>query len=178
LSQSAAKRPAPPLFPIGLRKLALLLLTTLTVYQFLWFFYHWRYLRDVGGQRVRPAVRSLIAPIFVIPLAWQIGKAAEKSRAGNRIWAVLAAVAWIAIVLLASSLRQSPVPLMGLLLVALEIIPIIILQRMANRVNRIVAPLAKADSRLTRAQLAVVAIGGLLLLAGIVGLFLPPSIGR
>src|SRR6266446_10899942 len=86
--------PQPYFFSIGLRKFAILGLFTLGLYQIVWFFHHWRHLRDVGAQSLRPAMRSLFAIVFAFPLAHRIGKASAACRTGIYSVALFSAAAW------------------------------------------------------------------------------------
>jgi hypothetical protein len=135
--------PVAPFFPVGLAKFVTLSLTTFGLYQLLWFFQHWRHRRDVMGERVVPAARSLFAWIFVVPLGLRIAKASVASRAGGRAPAILTAGVWAISALGSALLPDGPLALLGLS----PILPATFLQMLANRVNASVAPLPAGQLR-------------------------------
>jgi len=161
-SETADVRPRPPFFPLGLVKLLLLGLSTFGLYQLIWFFLHWRHIRDVGGERISPAMRAVVIPqVFVFPLAYRIGKAVPGFGVWSLALALFAATAWAVLLLLSLAAPSIPPPL-----VLVPLLPLVGLQAMANRVNRLVASGHDPNTRLTRWGLLVVVLGGLLFLLG------------
>jgi len=129
---------------------------------------HWRHIRDVGGERISPAVRAVFIPhVFVFALAYRIGRAAqEASGTEGPTLALLAAAAWAVVVLVSLAAPEMPTPL-----VLLPLLPLVGLQAMANRVNRMMAPGHDPNARLTRWNVVVVVLGGLLFLLATIASF-------
>jgi hypothetical protein len=147
----------PPFWPIGLPKLAALLLATFGLYQLPWQFIHWVHLRDARGWRISPALRGVFFPgLYVFPLAYHFGRASGLPVAGVLLGLVFA-TGWLTLAL-ACWVGRAPFPL-----ILLPALPVFALQALANRANRLAAPGHDRNARLSGWNIVVIVLGGMLL---------------
>ncbi len=164
--------PVPPFFAVGPAKFVVLSLTTFNFYQLIWLWQHWRHRREMLNERVLPAARAVLFPwLFTIPLGYRIAKAGVASGTAGWSAALVAAALWSVSTLGSAFLPDNAWALLSLA----PVLPGLWLQHLANRVNGVVAPAHDRNARFTRANKAVVAVGGLLLLLVIVVFLLPDA---
>ena len=162
---------AAPFFAVGRLKFVVLSLTTFNLYHLLWLYQHWRHRRDVLGERVLPAPRSLFPWIFMLPLGYRIAKASVLSNTSGWSSALAAATSWTLLAVGSAFLPDGPPALLGLL----PVLPGVWLQALANRVNGAIAPGHPPNERLTTTNkiVVVVVVGAILFLLALIGLFMP-----
>ena len=148
----------PAFFAIGLFKLAVLLIGTMGLAQLYWLFAHWHHLRESLGLRVNLAARVILCPfISVFSLAYRFGAAAQLHAVWGPTVALAMASLWD-IGLVVPRLIHVPLPINLLALFS----PLIALQAIANRANRLIAPNHDANKHITRRNLLVMVPGALM----------------
>jgi len=153
-----------PFFPLGLRKLVMLGVSTFGLYQLRWLYLHWRHIRDAGPEHISPVARSvLLPPVFVFPLAYRIGLAFEPSGARGRALGLGAAAIWAGLVFVLPAMPGLPLPFLFM-----PLLPVVALQAMANRVNQAAVPGHSPNAQLTRMNMVVVVVGGILVMLAII----------
>jgi hypothetical protein len=163
-----APRVEQPFYGAGILKLVLLSVSTFNLYLLVWLLLHWRHRRDITGERVIPSVRSLFFPwVFTVPLGYRVAKAGVRLGACGWASPLVAATLWVVVTLSTVVLPEGPALLLALTAVG----PAVWLQVLANRVNACVVPNYDRNDQLTTSNEVVVAVGGLLLLLAIIGLF-------
>jgi hypothetical protein len=161
--------PQPYYFSVSPKKLILMSVCTLGVYDLYWFYKNWTYVRYRGRVRIRPALRSSFAIFYCYAIFAEIKTSAEKDKTGISFPAGPLACAWIA----AKFLAYLPGPY-GLISYAAPLCMISV-QLAANRINDVLSPGYSQNYRCTTGNIITVAIGGLVFVAGIVGSFLYPD---
>ncbi len=120
----------PILFSVGFMKL-LVLGSLIPLYEILWMYRNWEYLKNKRALKVSPAVRSLFAPFFVWSLFHEMTAVIlEEGGKAPLFKPKILAVFYIAITLL--SLCDRPV---GFIASFLFVVPLLILQRRVNELN-------------------------------------------
>lgn len=167
-------RDQPLYFPVSIPKLLVLSLVTFGFYELFWFYHHWRLYKERTGARITPAARSLFAPFFCYSLFRHIRESAVQHGVRVTFSPGLIAIAWIVLNLL--SRAPGLVPLLSLLS-PLVLLPV---QSTANALNALEAPDHPRNDRFTGWNIAAIVVGGLILVLGLVGSFLPdqPPQGR
>jgi hypothetical protein len=153
---SRAARPSsasgPTWFAVGRRKLLVMSVVTLGLYQIYWFYQHWKRVRE-AGENVSVLLRSIFGVLFCYPLFKRILRS-EDDAAGGAGWL---AVGYIALCLTS----QLPVPYTFIAL--LSVLPLLAVQRAANEVAQRDFPNDDPNESLRAGNwLAVAAGGGLL----------------
>jgi hypothetical protein len=132
---------APALFPVSERKLLVMSLLTLSLYQFYWFYRNWQIEKQREHPQIMPVWRSLLVYFFCYPLFKRIA-----ARGAHRLAPLPAgwlAVGWI----ITSLMAELPPPyLLGVFFTGFFLLPV---QRVANAVNTLEAPGHDPNDRLT-----------------------------
>lgn len=162
----ASPRVEPPYFAVSIPKLVALTLCTLGIYELYVQFYNWKLIKARDGSNIRPFWRVFLAYFFVYSLFVRVNRDAQK--AGVRgIPAGPLAAGWIIV----SLLWKLPDPYWLVTFAAvLFFVPV---QKAINRINEAAAPGHDPNDRFTDWQVAILVIGGLLLVLSVIGAFLP-----
>src|SRR5690242_5728631 len=97
----------PVFFPVSRKKLIVLLIVTLTLYQLVWFYKNWAYVRK-GGESVIPILRTIFSVLFCYSLFDRIRKHGAAS--GIRLEAGFLATGWIACTILGNMVDRFAPP--------------------------------------------------------------------
>jgi len=153
-------------FPVGLTKFALLSACTFGLYLVYWFYESWRNVPNRSSGRVHAAFASLFYPLTAYFLFREVERFSGLRGARGRIGAGPLAVCLFLIC--AAGRMPEPYVLVSLLAFA----PILPVARRVNQLNAKLDPRVDPNTRLTAANLAVAAIGGLIVLAAVAGMIL------
>ena len=154
-------------FAVGATKLVVMSVVTLGLYQLYWFYQQWRRVADTE-ENIRPRARALFSVFFCHSLFRRVMESARTMGMEPPLPAALLSVPFI-LLTLAWKLPR-PFSLIGLL----SVLPLVLVQRLANAVALGQAPETDANARLTPVNWVGVAVGGLLVLLAVAGAFLSP----
>jgi hypothetical protein len=157
----------PTFFPVSLTKLAVMSAVSFGLYEIYWFYKNWQALAQMQNRAISAPVRAVFYPVTAYWLFKPLREHAGKHGAGNSLSPSLLAVA----VFLLSLTWRLPDPywLIGLL----TFVPLLPIQSAVNEVNGKLAPGADANATFSGQNIAVIVIGGLLLVFGTLGMLLP-----
>lgn len=148
-----------PFFLVGTWKLIVLCVTTLGLYEFYWFYRHWRQLKRFGGEDVWPVVRTAFAGLFSYTFFVRVNQEAEAQGAPTMVSPVLLAVTYF-VALFCARLGASP-----WLVIGLSVVPLALAQSVINRLPQVHAlPLVERNVRLSKKNWAGVATFALLVI--------------
>jgi hypothetical protein len=161
-------QPQPAFFAASPVKVAVMSLCTLGLYQFYWFYMHWRQVRARTQESISPFWRAFFAVFWCYQLFHRIRTHNPTSPAASLAAGPLA-VAWIVPHLVWN--LPNPYGLLGFL----SIFALLPVQAAANAVNMELAPTHVPNSRFTAWNWAGVVLGGPLLLLALLGSLLSPQ---
>jgi hypothetical protein len=148
-----------PFFLVGTWKLVVLCVTTLGLYEFYWFYRHWRQLQRFGGEDVWPAARAVFAGLFSYTFFVRVNEEAEAQGASTVVSPALLAGTYF-VALFSARLGASP-----WLVIGLSIVPLALAQAVVNRLPHVQAlPPVQRNERLSKKNWASVATFGLLVI--------------
>jgi hypothetical protein len=156
-------------YPISLRKLVVMSVCTLGLYEVYWFFCHWMYIRDAERSRLSPVVRAIFPLIFVYPLFRKIRSSAKTTGTPTGIAAGPLALGWIVF----KGMGVLPPPF--LLLSLLSVLYLLPAQRVANSINAVTDPGHDPNDTFSTWNKIAIVIGGIIVLFAIVGSFVSPK---
>ena len=157
---------APVFFPVSLTKLFLLSLCTLSLYQIYWFYKNWHFVKRRENSDIVPAARSILAVFFCYSLFKKISEHSVKT--GDKpVLAGVLGTSWIITNVL--SILPDPYWLVSFLAVVF-MLPI---QSAVNSMNSKLAPDHDKNDRFSGWNIFGLIFGGLFLLLGVIGTFLP-----
>lgn len=147
----AAEAAGPPFFPVSQRKLLVMSLLTLSLYEFYWFYRHWQIEKQREHPQIMPVWRSLLVYFFCYPLFKRIAE--RGARQGlPALPAGWLAVGWI----ITSLMGELPPPyLFAVFFTGFFLLPV---QRVANAVNTRESPAHDPNDRFTRWNLLWIAV--------------------
>lgn len=157
-------------FEVATTKFVVMSLVTFGIYDVFWLYRQWQFERARTGENLSPFWRTFFAPLFAFSLFRRISDAAEETGTGaipHQVYA-LAYIACLFTVRL-----PEPYWLISLLV----FVPLIPVQSAATRINGTTAPGAPLNDRYTLPNVAVIVIGGLMLLLILLGLLIPVDPG-
>ena len=161
--------PGSPPFPaISGRKVAILCLCTLGMYELHWFYRCWWAVRLRSGVKVNPLWRSLLFPVFCYPLFTRIKRSAREKGVESEFRPVLAGV-WCTVFAVLWRLADELWPT-----ALLTVVPLVVAQQEINRVDAVVTPGLTPDDRFSGWQKVLLPLGGLMLCVILVGVLLSP----
>ena len=155
-------------FPVSSRKLVVMSIVTLGLYQLFWFYKHWRIYKLRTGANITPAARCLFLAFYCYSLFRQIKDGAVTCGITRAFSPGLLAAGWILASL--SGFLPAPVSLASLFLPPLLLVPV---QATVNELNRRVAPEHNPNERFTGWNIAAIVLGGLVVLIGLIGTLMP-----
>jgi hypothetical protein len=154
----------PSWFVVGPGKLVFMSVVTLGLYQIYWFYQHWRRVRD-SGENVWPVPRSIFGVIFGYSLFRRVYQSAVTTPGATP--GLLAVV--YALLCLSAKLPQP-----FFLIALLSVVPLAVVQRLANGVALYDFPYADPNARLTAVNWVVALVGGAVLTLVGYGVFIRP----
>lgn len=144
---------ATPLFSVAIWKLVLMTLATLGVYQIYWGFRHWDAIRTRTGEKMMPLLRGIFAIFFFRSLVTEVNGEAAVQKIGRELPATGLTVLFVLLVFT----QRLPDPLW--LVSFLMLVPVGLVQQLANEVNQKAAPLADRNDRIRRWNWLAVFLG-------------------
>lgn len=158
---------ATPLFAVSNLKLALMMFSTFGVYQIFWFFKHWKAIQARTGQDLIPLARGIFAIFFFHLLVREVNESAAAHDAGRQL--PVAPLTTLFVILIFT--QRLPDPFW--LLCFLVMVPLMLVQDVANHVNRKAAPLADRNGRIRGWNWLAVLLGIPLFVLALIGTFMP-----
>jgi hypothetical protein len=133
MEDSPSKNPA-PFFAVSTTKFTVMSVFTFGIYEFYWFYWNWKLIRDRENSDISPFWRTVFAYFYCYPCFARVnGFAATKSIAAS-VPAGLLAAGWI----VASLLWNLPGPFQIIGMFAF--VPMLPVVTLTNEINRAVAP--------------------------------------
>jgi hypothetical protein len=157
----------PVFFAVTLRKLTLMSIGTLGLYQIYWFYKNWKCVQQHSGDKVSAPIRAVFYPLVSYALFRRVRERAAAAQIEGGLQAGLLAAA----VFVLSFLWRLPDPwwLAGLAV----FLPMLPVQSSVNEINARLAPQAEPNAGFSGGNIAGMIVGGLVLLLAVVGMFLP-----
>jgi hypothetical protein len=162
----SARNSKPIYFPVSLTKLVVMNFCTWGVYQFYWFYENWKLIQEREQSEISPFWRTFFAFIYCYVLFQKVQSAATSLEIRQSISPNALASGW----LLLSLLLVLPDPYW--LVNFLSVFFLIPVQQNANRINESLVPGHDRNERFSFWNKVAVAIGGVLFIVGITGVFL------
>ena len=168
-----------PFFPVGPGKFVALSICSFGLYELYWCYKNWQRIRDRSGESLSPFWRAVFAPIWCFRLFETIqvqsrvhslrrgGKPASRSWSGNGLATLYLILSIVPI------LPVIPDPWSWISkFTFLAFLPVL---GTTQEVNESVFSIENPNTKLTRLNLVVLLLGGLLVLLGVIGMFLPET---
>jgi hypothetical protein len=153
-------------FPVSLRKLVVMSICTLGLYEVYWQFCHWAYIRDYEKSNISPGWRGLTWIVFCYPLFRRIRRTSRLKELPATPSAGPLALGWIFFVLL------GPTPLFFLSFFSvLFLLPV---QKAANSINAQIDPDHDPNDKFSFWNKVAIVFGGLTVILAFVGVLLGP----
>lgn len=156
-------------FPVSLRKLVVMSISTLGLYTLYWQFCHWLYIRDYEDASFSPGWRGFFAIIFCYPLFRRIRQTARSKGLPVTLPAGPLAFGWLIFAFLGS------LPPPFFLLYFLSVLFLLPVQNAANAINSITDPDHDPNDSFSTWNKVAIGVGGITLALAVVGSFLPPK---
>ncbi len=152
-------------FPVSARKLIVMSVATLGLYETYWFYKNWKAVQERTGKEMSPFWRGVFGPWWCFSLF----KAVEACAAAHRVklWFAPGWAAGVYFGLRACGRLPSPY----WLLTFLALIPLVLVQRTCNDLNRTVAPEYATNDRFSALNVAGILLGAGLLIFPLVRSF-------
>ncbi len=167
--QNDAARPELPYFSVSTTKLLVMTLCTFGLYELYWFYKNWSLIKKRDSLTIRPFWRAAFAVFFCHGCFKDVRDGAEKRGLPNNFNADGMAAGWI----LTTILWRLPDPYW--LVTHCAVLFLLPVQAAANEINRKDFPDHEINSRFTAMNIFGVVVGGLLLILGVVGTFMPDA---
>ncbi|HEY3299389.1 MAG TPA: hypothetical protein VGJ90_01325 [Methylophilaceae bacterium] len=155
-----------PFFAVSTQKLIVMSLVTFNTYQVYWFYKNWKIIKARDASNISPVWRSVFGYFFCYPCFSLIRKFGQENSISGSIDAGLLAIGWIVAILL------SKLPAGYFFLSSLSILFLVPVQQYVNKINTEIAPTHNRNSSYSTGNMVAIAIGGILILATILGLIL------
>ena len=159
----------PLYFPVSKLKLILMSLCTLGLYELYWFYKNWKLIKTRTGQNLSPFWRAFFSIIFGYQLFKHIQVSADSNECRSSINPGWLFIGYIAL----NATWRLPDPFFIISLVTF--LPLLSAQGVINDLNLKTAPRAERNNRFSVTNFAVIIIGGLLIILGVVGSLIPSS---
>ncbi len=163
----------PLYFPVSIPKLVLMSLCTFGLYELYWFYKNWQIEKQRTKENLHPFWRTLFFFFFCYSLFKRIGEICRSNNARPLYRAGLTAIVYI---LFNVNMQIGPIRIgyeFGHLFSYLSFLPLIGVQRTVNELNHRVAPQADENTRFSGWNIAIVVIGGFLLIVNIIETLFP-----
>jgi hypothetical protein len=154
----------PEYWPIGVRRLAVMTVATLGLYQLIWFYQQWTWIKRRDGRNISPIGRTLFSVFFMRQLFEDINKHGRARDNVPKLHSVALIVWW----LICQVATNAPTP--WSLLSSLAVFTFLPPQRAINAINLQAAPTHDRNERFTTwniVTLVIFALWWLLILAGL-----------
>jgi hypothetical protein len=166
----------PPFYSVSCVKLAVMSMCTLDLYLLYWFYKQWEKVIDqpeakgfVNLNKPRPYLRAVFSVIFCYPLFRRVKKVSRELRLPSKFFpgplAILYLLLWVPANL------TSDAWVIGLF----NFVPLLIVQREINRINRVATPDARVDASFSKWNIALIVLGTLLLSFALIGTLTAPK---
>lgn len=167
VEDAAAESGEPVYFPVGTLKLTLMVLGSLGLYQLYWFYKNWKCMQRNDNEKLLAPVRAFFYPL----MSYFLFRRIRDHAASAQVDAGLAAGPLAFAVFVLAGLQRLPDP--WWLLTLLSFLPLLPVQAAVNRINLKLAPGIDPNTRYSGWNIALLAVGGLLLVAAVYGTFFP-----
>jgi hypothetical protein len=168
-----------PFFPVGTGKFVALSICSFGLYELYWCYKNWQRIRDRSGESISPFWRAAFAPIWCFRLfeTIQVQSRVHSLRGGgkpaSRSWSGDGLATLYLILSIVPSLPMIPDPWWLIsIFTFLAFLPVL---GTTQEVNESVLSIENQNTKLTRLNLVVLLAGGLLVLFGVIGMFLPET---
>jgi hypothetical protein len=155
------------LHPMSGTKLLVMSLCTFGLYHIYWFYRNWRLRNELRRRGVTAPLRALFAPIFAFSLFEDVDVEVRRWGVTPGWSAAALAIAYF----LLNVVSRLPDPLWIISL--LSVLPLLAVQRSINQANARSTNPAPVNASFSGFNIAGIVLGGLFLLLGIVGAFMP-----
>jgi hypothetical protein len=160
---------AAPFYAVSLKKMSILWLCTLGFYALPWFYMHWKLIKRNESLNINPAARSFFALLFCYSCLSHIKRYGEKLGFTKSFSATSLTIAWT-LMMVIGNVKES-----AIFLALASFVFLLPVQAYANRVNQFVSPQHDMNSRFTRWNWALIALGIPLLMLAIIGTIYAPN---
>jgi hypothetical protein len=167
----------PVFFPVGRKKLIVMLFVTFTLYELVWFYKNWALVRE-RGEPVMPLMRAIFAVFFCYDLFSRVRSHGHPAAA--HLPAGLLATGWIVFTVAGNLLDRliSPetfpaVYAATLVVLFASVFFLVPVQNAVNAINRAEAPDHDPNERFTALNWVWIVVGGLLLVLSAIGTLVP-----
>lgn len=157
----------PVFFPVSKTKFILLSIASFGIYEVFWFYKNWQIMRDRDGMQVRPFWRAIFFPIWCFEFFKIVHERATGSGVSSSINAVGLGIGVIAL----NAMARLPDPFW--LISFLSFVPLLPVLSVVSDVNHQAAPFADKNDALSGKNLALLLIGGTLVILASIGAFIP-----
>lgn len=156
-----------PLFAVGIPKFVLMMLATFGVYQVFWGYKQWVAIRKRTGEEMMPLARAFFAIFFFHQLVQEVNATATALHVERRLpggWLTM-----LFVLLWFSQLLPDPYWLVWFAI----IMPLAMVQHLANEANQKAAPLADRNARIRRWNWLAIILGIPFFALAVYGTFVP-----
>lgn len=168
MSDQDLAAPEPPYFPVSTTKLVVMTLCTFGLYEVYWFYKNWSLIKKRDAVEIMPFWRAFFSIFFCHGCFKHIQTTADKLGVKSFSAEGMAA-GWV----IASLLWRLPDPFWLVSMCALLfLLPV---QNTVNEINAAAAPGHEPNSGFGGLNIVGVVVGGLLLVLGVVGAFMPDA---
>lgn len=151
-------------FPVSLLKLAVMCVTTFSIYEIYWFYKNWKNAQRLANVDANAPIRAFF---YGITSYWLFQLMRDHAKGVDPALTIAAGPLAIAVLLLAAA-ANLPDPYW--LLTFLSFLPLLRVQSAVNRVNRQLAPQADPNARFSGWNIAGALLGGLVVALAVLGL--------
>lgn len=156
-------------FPVSITKLCVMSFCTLGIYDVYWFYKNWHFIKARRQLDISPFARAVFAVFFCHSCFVHMRDDAKTAGVDVQWSPTVLTIAWVLLTL--TSVLPDPFWLISLL----AFVVLIPVQAQINRVNTVVAPEHDTNSSFSGANWAAIVVGGFVVIAAIVGSFLPEA---
>jgi hypothetical protein len=160
---------ARPQFAVSITKLAMMSICTFGFYELYWTYKQWEAERDREREALSPVWRTIFAPLWAFSLFPRVQALATRHGISANWSAIGLAVGF----LILQAVWRLPAPWNLLSLVS--VLPLLVVQRTINRLNKAVAPKAPRNDQFSGSNVVIMVVGGGLVFFSILGSFQPPQ---
>jgi len=154
-------------FQVSTIKLVCLSFCSFGVYEIYWFYKNWQLERDRKREQLSPFWRAVFAVFF----CYSLFKRIVSTGVGEGLFKGGGAGLLAALYIISSISWKLPDPYS--LISLLTVLPLVVAQQMAEKINARLAPEAPKNSRFSIANVILLVLGGPLFLYGVVSAFVP-----
>ena len=157
----------PIYFPVSIPKLVCLSFCSFGIYEIYWFYKNWQLERNRKREQLSPFWRAVFTVFYCYSLFKRIIDTGASEGLFKRGGAGLLATLYI----VSSVSWKIPDPYS--LISVLTVVPLVMAQGMAGKINARLAPEAPRNARFSIANIVLLALGGPLFLYGVLSAFIP-----